>query len=56
MSNKEDADPSASDMAKKRWEKTSPKKRTEHAKKMAEARWGGHVAKRPAAKRKKKVL
>jgi hypothetical protein len=55
MSRKEDGDPAASAMAEKRWNKTSPKKRVEHAKKMAEARWAGHVAKRPASSRKKKA-
>jgi hypothetical protein len=55
MSRKEDGDPAASALAGKRWDKTSPKKRAEHAKKMANARWAGHEAKRPAASRKKKA-
>lgn len=46
-------DQAAQDLANKRWAKTtSKKKRTELGKKAAEARWAGHVAKRPAASRK----
>jgi hypothetical protein len=53
MSIKEDGDPAASSLARKRWDKAKPKERAEHARKMNEARWAGHVAKRPAAGRKK---
>ena len=54
MSIKEDGDPSAADLARKRWAKTTdPKKRSAHARKMNEARWAGHIAKRPASGRKK---
>lgn len=52
MSIKEDGDPAAAALAGKRWDKTPPKERSEHAKKMAEARWAGHEAKRPASSRK----
>lgn len=55
MSRKEDGDPVASALAQKRWDKTGPKKRSEHARKMNEARWAGHEAKRPASSRKKKA-
>ena len=53
MSRKEDGDPVATALVKKRWDQTSAKDRSEHASKMAEARWAGHVAKRPASSRKK---
>jgi hypothetical protein len=53
MSIKEDGDPAAASLARKRWDKAKPKERSEHARKMAGARWEGHVAKRPAASRKK---
>jgi hypothetical protein len=55
MSIKEDGDPSAADLARKRWAKTTdPKKRSAHARMMNETRWGAdYVAKRPAAGRKK---
>jgi hypothetical protein len=53
MSRKEDGDPAAVALVKKRWDKTKPKERSEHARKMNEARWAGHVALRPASSRKK---
>jgi hypothetical protein len=53
MSRKKDADPIAVAMVQKRWDKTTAKERSEVAKKMNEARWAGHIAKRPAAGRKK---
>jgi hypothetical protein len=53
MSHKENADDAAAALVKKRWDKTPAKDRTEHARKMAAARWAGHEAKRPAASRKK---
>jgi hypothetical protein len=53
MSRKENGDPIAVALVKKRWDKQTPKKRSEHAQKMAAARWAGHVAKRPASSRKK---
>jgi len=52
MSRKEDGDAIAAALVKKRWDKTPEKDRAEHARKMAEARWAGHVAKRPASSRK----
>lgn len=55
MSRKEDADEAASALAQKKWDKTDPKKRSEHASSMNAARWAGHVAKRPASSRKPAV-
>lgn len=51
MSRKEDADPVASALAQKKWDKATPEERSEQARKMNEARWKGHVAKRPASSR-----
>jgi hypothetical protein len=48
----EHADAAAAALAQKRWDNTSQKKRSEHARKMNEARWEGHEAKRPASSRK----
>jgi hypothetical protein len=50
----DEKDPVAQSMVAKRWAKTSAKQRSELARKMNEARWSGHVAKRPASSRKKK--
>jgi hypothetical protein len=55
MSTKENGDPAAVALVNKRWKKTTAQKRSEHARKMAAARWAGHKAKRPASSRKKKV-
>jgi hypothetical protein len=46
-------DPAAQALAGKRWSKTAAKDRSEIARGLAEARWAGHVAKRPASSRKK---
>jgi hypothetical protein len=53
MSRKENGDPAASALASKKWDKASPQKRAAHARMMNEARWAGHIAKRPASGRKK---
>jgi hypothetical protein len=53
MSRKPGADPAAAALVQKRWDRTSKKARVELGKKMAAARWAGHVAKRPASSRKK---
>lgn len=50
----EDKDPIAQKMARKRWDKTSAKQRSEIAKGLNEARWAGHVKAVGAAKVKKK--
>jgi hypothetical protein len=55
MGRKEDADPTASALAQKRWDKASDKDKAQEGKRLAQARWGGHVAKRPASSRKKAV-
>jgi len=52
MPRKEGADPTASALAQKRWDKTPPEERSEIASKLAAKRWEGHVAKRPASGRK----
>jgi hypothetical protein len=52
MSIKEDGDPAAAELARKRWANTTDKERREHAAKMNAAQWAGHVAKRPASSRK----
>jgi hypothetical protein len=49
----EEKNAAASDLARKRWEKTSAKKRSQVGSELAAARWKGHVAKRPASSRKK---
>jgi len=41
----------ASALAQKRWDKASAEEKSEHARRMLEARWGDHVAKRPASSR-----
>jgi hypothetical protein len=53
MPRKEAADPTASALAQKRWDKTPPEERSEIASKLAAKRWEGHIAKRPASGRKK---
>jgi hypothetical protein len=53
MSKKEGGDPAAAALAQKRWDNTPKKDRTAHGTKMANARWEGHEAKRPASARKK---
>jgi hypothetical protein len=53
MGRKLDADPVASALAQKRWDRASKKTRSEEGKRLAGARWAGHVAKRPASSRKK---
>jgi hypothetical protein len=40
MSHKEDGDPAAAEMARKRWKIAGPAAASEHARKMLEARWG----------------
>jgi hypothetical protein len=40
MSQKENGDEAAVAMVRKRWDNTSPEKRTAHARMMARARWG----------------
>lgn len=50
----EEKDEVAQALVRKRWDKTTGKQRSEVARKMNAARWAGHVAKRPAAGRKKK--
>jgi hypothetical protein len=54
MSNKEGGDAAASSLAKKRWGKATPKKRSEHARKMAKARWDAYYAAHPEKKRTRK--
>lgn len=55
MGRKPDADPVASALVQKRWDKTTEKERREVGRRMAAARWEGHVAKRPASARRKKA-
>lgn len=55
MSRAENPDAAAAALVQKRWKKTPAKARSEHARMMAEARWAGHDAKRPASSRKKKA-
>jgi hypothetical protein len=45
-------DPAAQALAGKRWSKTAAKDRIAIAPGLAEARWAGHVAKKPASSRK----
>jgi len=52
MSRKEDGDETAAALVRKRWNKTPASERSAHARRMAEARWAGHEAKRPASSRK----
>src|ERR1035438_814 len=47
MSRKENGDEIAAAMAKKRWDKTPAKKRSEHAKMMIRARWDRYYAEHP---------
>ena len=47
MSRKENGDEIAAAMAKKRWDKTPAKKRSEHAKMMIQARWERYYAEHP---------
>jgi hypothetical protein len=55
MGRKPDADPTASALAQKRWDNTSENAKKQEGKRLAAARWAGHVAKRPASSRKKAV-
>jgi hypothetical protein len=48
----EEKDAAAQSMVAKRWAKTTPKQRSELAKKLNAARWKGHKAARPASSRK----
>lgn len=54
MGRKEDADPAASALVQKRWDKASAKEKKAEGQRLAAARWAGHVAKRPASSRKTK--
>lgn len=47
MSNKEDGDPAAVALVKKRWDKATDQEKKAVAEKMNAARWAGHIAKRP---------
>jgi len=55
MARKPDADPAASALAHKRWDAASDEDRSQEGKRLADARWAGHEAKRPASSRKQKV-
>jgi hypothetical protein len=52
MSRKENGDSAAVALAQKRWDQTPEEERRAHARKMNDARWAGHKAKRPEPGRK----
>jgi len=54
MAKEKEKDSAAQALVRKRWDKTPAKKRKEIARGLAQARWEGHVAKRPASSRKTK--
>lgn len=51
MSRKEDPDPIAAALVQRRWDIATDEQKAEQGRKMAEGRWAGHVAKRPASSR-----